>query len=566
MRDSIREVDTKHPVTAEFYQSPVSGIDLLTALGDLELANFGYFNEKDDDYYRFPQICRFLDQSMRGKGINIGEFGVKTHPAWNDTGYYIEARTEAYEQGYFLSLSHYGFALGASKIQNWCWKYPADLPFEWGMNYPNEMVPRDVRAFYRNSGLLFRSLRPQYEVSDTVVLLASDSRMGGQGHRIVEGQLNGIRLLLDQNIRFGTLTDEFLSELPSSVKTIFYPLSYCPSDAIVTQLKSFVERGGQLYLSGDISYDSLRHRTRTDRLRELCGVNFISERYPNIEYAKASVSTRPEAGDLWPRYDAAPGIVIRPDGAKVLLAGVDGNPVVTEFGLGKGKVVFSADPIELHGDPRYQPYAHSFYKALTHTLSLNSEVFEARDGSVHCFRVPSQDDRHVNVLVNYGTNTQQIQLPTSSGQARLSLRTHLPGVVVSSPGKGIQAVESSDDVFEDGRALITSDLHFMAISFGQQSLASASRVLLLPIGTGSFILHTQHEFKRPTLLMGEIVKGRWKQYAAKPLALSGGRITVTMTEELSLSMLLLCEEDDRSGTIAEMELWSQSPWKLEGTR
>ncbi len=163
MRDSIREVDTKHPVTAEFYQSPVSGIDLLTALGNLELANFGYFNEKNDDYYRFPQTCRFLDQSMRGKGINVGEFGVKTHPAWNDTGYYIEARTEAYEQGYFLSLSHYGFALGASKIQNWCWKYPADLPFEWGMNYPNEMVPRDVRAYYRNSGLLFRSLRPRYE-------------------------------------------------------------------------------------------------------------------------------------------------------------------------------------------------------------------------------------------------------------------------------------------------------------------------------------------------------------------------------------------------------------------
>ena len=102
MRDSIREVDMKHPVTAEFYQSPVSGIDLLTALGNLELANFGYFNEKDDDYYRFPQICRFLDQSMRGKGINVGEFGVKTHPAWNDTGYYIEARTESYEQGYFL--------------------------------------------------------------------------------------------------------------------------------------------------------------------------------------------------------------------------------------------------------------------------------------------------------------------------------------------------------------------------------------------------------------------------------------------------------------------------------
>ena len=29
------------------------------------------------------QACRFLDQSVRGKGVNVGEFGVKTHPAWN---------------------------------------------------------------------------------------------------------------------------------------------------------------------------------------------------------------------------------------------------------------------------------------------------------------------------------------------------------------------------------------------------------------------------------------------------------------------------------------------------
>jgi hypothetical protein len=297
----------------------------------------------------------------------------------------------------------------------------------------------------------------------------------------------------------------------------------------------------------------------------LCGVAFVSERYANIEYAKASVSTNPESS-LWPKYDAAPSIVVRPAGAKVLLVGVDGSPVVTEFSFGKGKVVFSVDPIELHGDPRYQAYAHSFYKALLQTLSLTGEAFEAQDGTLHCFRVPSQDDRHVSVLVNHGTSTQHIQLPTSSGHVRLSLKAHLPGVVVSEPGKGIEAVESSGDVFEDGRTLITTDLHFMAISFGQQSLASATRMLLLPMGTGSFTLHTRHAFSKPTLLMGEIAGGRWKQYAAEPLTLSGGRITVAVTENLSLSMLLLCDDDDHEGTIEQMELWSQSPWKLEGNR
>ena len=565
MHDAIREVDTRHPVTAEFYQSPVSGIDLLTALGKLELANFGYFNEKNEDYYRFPQICRFLDQSMRGKGINVGEFGVKTHPAWNDTGYYIEARTETVEQSYFLSLAHYGFALGASKIQNWCWKYPADLPFEWGINYPNEMVPRDVRAYYRNSGVLFRSLRPRYEVSETVVLLASDSRMGGQGHRIVEGQLNAIRLLMDENVRFGTLTDEFLEELPPDVKTIFYPLPYCPSDAIVDRLKRFVREGGQLYVSGDLSYDSLRQRTRLDRLRELCGVVFVSERYANIDYGRASVATKQGYG-IWPAYDAAPSMVMRPEGAHVLLADVDGHPVVTEFGYGKGRVIFSADPIELHGDPRFQTYAHAFYRALVATLKVPSELVDAQTGDVHCFRVPSQDNRQIKVLVNHGPAKQEIKVATASGSARLWLKSHLPGVVVTDPSTGIQAVESSGDVFENAMPLVSSDLHIMAISFGREPLATAGRVLLLPMGTGRFTLHSRRSFTRPVLLMGEIAGGRWKQYSATPLVTSEGGPSVEMTAELSLSMLILCEDADRTGAVSQMEVWMQAPWKLEGER
>jgi hypothetical protein len=54
-------------------------------IGKLELANLGYFADTVEDYYRFPQACRFLDQGLCGKRINIGEFGVKTDPAWKAT-------------------------------------------------------------------------------------------------------------------------------------------------------------------------------------------------------------------------------------------------------------------------------------------------------------------------------------------------------------------------------------------------------------------------------------------------------------------------------------------------
>jgi len=51
-----------------------------------------------------------------------------------------------------------------------------------------------------------------------------------------------------------------------------------------------------------------------------------------------------------------------------------------------------------------------------------------------------------------------------------------------------------------------------------------------------------------------------------PLAALDRRLTLEVTAELSLSMLLLCEERDRAGTVARIELWMQTPWKLEGDR
>ncbi len=564
MYDSIRKVDASHPVTAEFYQAPSDGIDLVGALGKLELANFGYFADKDQDYYKFPQVCRFLDQSVRGKGINVGEFGVKTHPAWKATGYYIEARTEAYEQAYFLAIAHYAFALGASKIQNWCWKYPVDLPFEWGINYPNELVGRDVLAFYRNSGLLFRRLRPRYETSDTLILLASENRMGGQGSQVIEGQLNGIRLLLDERVRFATLSDQYMEAVPKGVTTIFYPLPYCPSDAIVEQLSEFVDKGGQLYISGDLSYDSARLRTQTDRLKTLCGVEFVSERFPNIAYQKGAEEIVPDNSG-WPKYMATPGIVTRLAGAQLLLAGKDGTPIVTEFKRGQGRVIFSSDPIELHGDPRYQEYAHAFYRQLTSAFHLKGEQITPADAPVHSFRVPSQDSREIVVLVNYDPSrtVQDIAVPIADRTVKLTLQSRMTGVLVGDAKTGIQAVESSADVFEEGHLLIGSNLHFMAVSFGLDALRTTQRLLILPMGEGLIRLPQAGQWYGPVVLAGQITAGRWKQDERFTPLQTDGNFMLPVSASRSLSLLIVCESGKETDAIQQMETWVNAPWELE---
>jgi hypothetical protein len=561
MHDSIRKVDQHHPVTAEFYQLPVAGIDLVTAVGDLELANFGYFDSPGEDYYRFPQVCKFLDQGVRGKGITVGEFGVKTHPAWLASSDYIAARTEKYEQAYFLAIAHYSFALGASKIQNWCWKYPSDLPFEWGINYSNELIPRDVLTFYRNTGLLFRQLRPRYEASEVLVLLAGENRKGGKGPQILEGILNGIRLLIDQRVRFSTLADDFFELIPENVKTIFYPLPYCPSDAIVERLSRFVDQGGQLYISGDLTYDSWRQRTRNQRLKSLCGLEFVSERYPNIEYEHFALKTSP-TDPTWPEYLAAPGLVTRLAGAKSLLNAVDGIPIVTEFQRGKGKVIFSADPVELHGDPRYQPYAHAFYGAILQRFGVSGETILPTDAPVHRFQVPSQDDRTIDVLVNYDeTHTARfVTLPTSAGDVRIVLAPRMSGAVVAESVKGVQAVESSGDVFVKDQLVVGSDLHLMFISLGRQSLLNGKCLLLLPMGQGEIRIPEAGRWRREIVLVGE-VKGRsWQQHESFQPQIQDGMLRIPIHAGRALSMLIVCESDEQQEATRLIEVIVNSPW------
>ena len=179
--------------------------------------------------------------------------------------------------------------------------------------------------------------------------------------------------------------------------------------------------------------------TRTDRLKTLCGVEFVSERFPNIAYQKGAEETVPNNSG-WPKYMATPGIVIRLGEAQLLLAGKDGTPIVTEFKRGKGRVIFSSDPIELHGDPRYQEYAHVFYRQLTSAFNRKREEIAPSDAPVHLFRVPSQDSRQIAVLVNYDTaKLFRICRPIADRTVKLTLRPWMTGVLVGDPKTGIQA-------------------------------------------------------------------------------------------------------------------------------
>jgi hypothetical protein len=137
----------------------------------------------------------------------------------------------------------------------------------------------------------------------------------------------------------------------------------------------------------------------------------------------------------------------------------------------------------------------------------------------------------------------------------------MSGVVVSASGKGVQAVESSGDVFEGEQLLLGTDLHTMAISFGEQSLLSTRRLLLLPMGQGTMRIPHASRWRQPVVLVGEMAGSCWHQLERFRPVTVDGHLELGISSDRALSMVIVCESGEQSDVVAEMELWVNSPWK-----
>ena len=192
----------------------------------------------------------------------------------------------------------------------------------------------------------------------------------------------------------GTLNEDGLA-IPPSAKAIFYPLPFCPTDETYTKVRDWVQRGGVLYLSGDISYDEFHRRTRTQRLEELCGVRFLAENYPNI-----SVSATNPADQPCLKVELAVPTAGAGAAARVLRRSGDGSPLVVENRVGRGTVIFSTDPIELHSLPARRESDLALYRSVLAKAGIRPIGLRPDDPLVHAFRVPMKDGGQVYVLFN----------------------------------------------------------------------------------------------------------------------------------------------------------------------
>jgi len=555
MAQAIREIDPAHPITAEFYAEPWEGIDVVTAIGSLTLGNIGYFDVPGEDVYRFPATFRFMDMRARGKSINDGEFGVKTHPAWKDAGGYLVTRSEMEENQLYLAIPHYAVGLGGSKVQNWCWKYPADLPFEWGINYPCDTVSRDALLYYRNTGLFFRQFDLKYEGPEVLFLTADNHRMGGQGEAIRRAQLTAIRYLLDLHCDFASIDEFHLEELPSTCKVLIYPLPFCPDDAVIERLLTFVEGGGTLYVSGDISYDPNRKRTKTDRLGKLLGVKFLKENYPNIQFEGNKARIRISQPFFnFKDYEGYPCIQVKPLTAEIIAQTSDGQPVILTGKVGSGRVFYSTDVLELHAPARTTELGRMVYGSFLEWAGVKRPALRPDDPFVHLFRSVTSRGEELFTLVNRDDSapSQQIRFSTSTGEVRLDVAQRMTGAVAITGNGAIQSVETSGTAEGRGETYCRAEPHVMLFALDREDLRQSKALCLLPMGEGQVRIRNTALKGLTAFELGEFQDGAWKRLEDGQLNPQDGWIGIDITSDRNLGIVLIAATGDMESAVEKL--------------
>ena len=201
-----------------------------------------------------PLFFKLADMRVYGKSLNIGEFGVKTHPAWERelgaAGYHIR-RSEGEQYRLFLSLPQYAFGLGASKVQNWCWRDDDDSVFPWGLIYTCDDVPKPALKAYRAAAMILRRLKPVWRKPEVLLIVPDNSRLRADSAKSLHAALVAANTLLSLRADFAVASDLALDEkVLNGVKVAFLPGAVVVSEEAEAVLKKFALSGGVVYRSG----------------------------------------------------------------------------------------------------------------------------------------------------------------------------------------------------------------------------------------------------------------------------------------------------------------------------
>jgi len=483
----------------------------------VDFSNMHYYGATAD----FPSLFKFSDQRVAGKGLSLGEFGVKAHPAWNRSNELGLSEAEGVSR--LLDIVHYGVGLGGAMFANWDWKDMEECIFPWGLNHTGDLVPKDFALAFRDFSLLLRQWQPAWRPAPVYLLLADEHRTGGERNRVIESQRAAIDLLLTSRVPFDVITEGNLDRLPAEARAIVYPLPYCPCDAVVQCLEQFVRAGGSLYVSGDISFDPDRRRMRTDRLQTLCGVKLVKALASPLQEAPG-VTCR---GEGIPAYEAHPVLQVEPTGAEVLAAGTSG-PIAFRHRLGAGQVFFTTDPVELHPEEGGTAVYHRFL-----ALAQAPEVIPGLPAGWHGFAQAGADGSVLLLARNCGARSRQVTLRHAGSSVRVSVRAGGWALALVGPQGQVRAVEGTGKIRLGDSLLLETPAPVMLMQADEAGLRPGGPLVVMPLAPSTLTIPGSP----PSCQSGEMKNGKWHALGEAAFAAGQGESTLKVTKMRSWLLL-----------------------------
>jgi hypothetical protein len=541
---AVREHDRDRPITSEYYQVPIGGIDMVRTIDGQDMSNFGFFDRPGADLDNLPLQILGNDLRLRGKGVGLGEYGVKTHPAWavaNGGSQYHIQRTEEEQRQLFTIVAHYALGLGACKVQNWCLRDAQASVFPWGIFYPNELVPKDIAYVHRNLSLVWRHFTPVYRPPALAVCLASQLRIGNQAAAGPAVAYRTFADLLALHFEFAVIDDEHLDLLPASVTTMILPSPFAMRDQAFQRLLGWVRGGGTLLVTGDFSYDAQRRRTASVRVKELAGVEFVAENYPNVERGRGSDANTEFSLPGLVAQRTRPCVRLRPKSAEVLGKTTDGLTVLVRNAVGGGQVYYFVDPAELDDTEPSRLLRRGLYGAFLRAASIGPRAVEPDAQWLHVLAQPVAEGMvHVVVNTKIGAGAERVNLPTAAGPIRLTVRNRWSAMVaVSRDGKAI-AVGADATAAVGAEPLMDGAGQKVLLSLDGEDVRRSVSLVIVPMEPGQVRLPRQSSDR--VAVVGEYSEGRWVTYERLPL--DAGRPTIDIDADRATCLILVCQRTD----------------------
>lgn len=508
---------SKALVTVGFIQN-TEFADQMLGTEWLDFVNKHYYGAKGE----MAHELKFADRRFEGKSFALGEFGSLDDQAARVHG----ISRDAWDCDWFLEAAGTTMGLGGSFILNWCWKEMPDCAFPWGLSSPIDMVPRDTLLGFRAFALATRPFSPRYVPPAVWVVSPDYTRMGGGWQE----ETSAVKRSLDAGMRlrtdFGVINESSLAKLPAEARLLILPAPYALSDEAWSALEAFVKRGGTLYASGDITFDTARRRTRTERMK-LFGLEFVKELTPPMA-ASADASGK-----------VSPGIEVRAAGAKEIAPGLWENQT------GAGRTVFNTAPVELFNSPV------DLYLRLAEIAGVQRAQVTPADPELLALNIPGQGEGdRVFFLMNRTNSAKDCSLP---GGVAMRLEADGKALLVEKGGRPVSLI-ARGEVAIAGKPWVELGALTAVVSLDGQPLDESRQLAVCPLGAGEVRLDSFKDGDAPVLL-GEVREAAWVTLGTRTPQRAGDILIIPAETELSYTLMVVApkaQQDQAANTVASL--------------